>query len=102
MMRAAPPASDVLPSEYPWLAIGAVRYRQSLLRRAPGIVCVIPVERLATGNIRRQVRARTPVTELRIGAILAIAPVRHRRIPVEPDIIDRIVRPQRIERKRDI
>ena len=100
MVRVRPPALQVLATPDPVLAVGAVLNRRAPLHRPIRVRGVVPVIPLAARHLRRQIgRVRRPLELIRVQPALAAAPVAHRRVPVDSDVIDVGVRPQRIEVK---
>uniref|UniRef100_A0A0N4ZAF2 LigA n=1 Tax=Parastrongyloides trichosuri TaxID=131310 RepID=A0A0N4ZAF2_PARTI len=98
MVRVGPPALQVLVAPDPVLAVRAVLDRRAPLRRPVRVRGVVPVIPLAARHLRRQIgRVRQSTERLRIQPAVAAAPVPHRRIPVDSDVIDVRIGPQRIE-----
>ncbi|MNI03374.1 hypothetical protein D3C73_562750 [compost metagenome] len=100
MVRVRPPALQILVAPDPGLAVGAVLDRRALLRLAIRRAGVEPVVSLAPRRLGGQIgRVRRPLERRRVQPAVARAPVAHRRIPVDADVIDVRVGPQRIEVK---
>ncbi|EGF95348.1 proteophosphoglycan ppg4 [Brevundimonas diminuta ATCC 11568] len=103
MMPVRPPALQILITPDPVFAVGAVRDRRAPLRRPIRRAGVEPVIPLAARDLRRQIgRVRRPFEIFGVPPAVAAAPVAHRRIPIDADVIDIRVRPQRIEVKPNL
>ena len=98
VMRVRPPALQVLDPEHPVLAMRRVRDQSPGLRRPVRVRSIEPVESLAPRDLRRQIgRFIRPDERLAIHAPVARPPVAQRRVPVDPDVVDLRIGPQRIE-----
>ena len=101
VMRVRPPAGQILGPKHPVLAMGRIHDRRPHLRRPIGIIRIEPVEPVPARDLRRQIgRVRRHLEHLSIDPAVAAPPVSQRRIPVDPDVIDVRIGPQRIEMKR--
>ncbi|MNS45111.1 hypothetical protein D3C72_775710 [compost metagenome] len=98
MVSVRPPPLQVLGSIQPVLAMRPVADRRPHLSRPILGAGVIPVEVLAARDLHRQIgRVRRPLERLRIQPAVARAPVAQRRIPVDADVIDVGIGPQRVQ-----
>ena len=98
----APPVRDILLTEHPWLVVGAIRDRHPILHQPPHFIGIVPVKRLPARYVCRQIRTRAAISKSLIGLSIGVTPIRHRRIPVETDIGDAGIGPQRVEREVDV
>ena len=103
-MPVQPPVPQILGTEHPWLAIGAVGDGGAGLVIAGGIAGIEPAEEFSAFDVRLQIgaiidRGRACDTVEVAGAI---APIGERRVPVDADEIDIAVGPERIEMEEDI
>ena len=102
VMLMFPPAANILVAPDPVFAMRPVHDLRPPLRRlrlGSGVVPVIP---LPPRDIRGQVIGVVDTAPRRIRMILAVPPVRQRHVIVDPDEIDIVICPERIEVKEHI
>ena len=81
------------------LSVGPVGDRQPGLRRARGIVGIIPVVSLTGGDALAEIGEIVDrISDLPV-EMIAVAPIAERPVNVDTDEIDQCRRPERIERK---
>ena len=98
MVRLAPPTLQVLGPEHPVLVVGQIGNRRPHLRRPVRIIGIEPVEMLAPRHLHRQIGwVIRPRIGHRIQPAVPRAPVAQRRVPVDANIIEVIIGPQRVQ-----
>ena len=98
MVPVRPPPLQVLGPEHPVFAMRPIDDGRPRLRRPIRLAGVEPVEPVPARDAGRQIgRVRRPRPRARVHPALARAPVGQRRIPVDGDIIDVRIGPQRIQ-----
>jgi hypothetical protein len=99
VVRRRPPVPEILGAENPGLAERIGNRRAVCARRASSVL-IIEVVEFARAQIAAQIAAVVNrVRQRRIEMRAAVAPVGKRRVIVDADKVDIVVRPERIERK---
>ena len=102
VMLVSPPVADVLIPEHPILTMGAIGDRAAQLGLGFQRAGVIPIIALAALDIRLQVTQVIDVLKRRIGMIITRPPIGQRHIVINPDEIDVLIRPQRVQMEQNI